>query len=273
MSVFGISSDPSSMQSLRDYTKTNHVMSNNFERVSSGLRINKSVDDGAGFAISNRMSSTQNDINQSKNLNVTISEGQVINGNLIEISNTATRMKSIAVETSSRAIDGQPIGMLQDEYNLLAAELEMTFKDASFEGNSIFKTNDNGEVSLNSSAFKSNTTLSLQSIPKDNSQTTTAQSDTTVENDMSSNLDTLFENIKTMREDIGGQLKQYEDSAMKLNMNEQNASPAQSRIRDADFANQTASINRNERSQQMSVSLLSNAHAGMNQMGALALLG
>jgi len=245
MSVFGISSDPSSMQRLQSSTTKNDVMSKSFERLSSGLRINKSVDDGAGFAISNRMSSTQNNINQTKNLNVKISDGQVIDRSLSIIYDTATQMKSITERTSSSAITTQEIGFLQDDYNSLAAQLEMIFKDASFNGNNIFKTNANGEVSLNSSAFKSNTTLSLQSISKDNSQTTTAQSNTTVENDISSNLDTLLENIKTMRGDIGGQLKQYEDSATNLNANEQNASPAQSRIRDADFANQTASINRN----------------------------
>lgn len=51
-----------------------------------------------------------------------------------------------------------------------------------------------------------------------------------------------------------------------------NTSAAQSRIQNTDFVNEIVSRNRNQVLQQMSTATLSQAHAGMNQTGALALL-
>ena len=64
------------------------------QRLSSGLRINSAKDDAAGLAISNRLTSQINGINQAvRNANDGLSVAQVAEGALAETSDLLQRMR------------------------------------------------------------------------------------------------------------------------------------------------------------------------------------
>ena len=72
------------------------------ERLSTGLRINSAGDDAAGLAISSRMTSQINGLNQAvRNANDAISMVQTADGALIEVTNMLQRMRELAVQGAS----------------------------------------------------------------------------------------------------------------------------------------------------------------------------
>ena len=67
-------------------TKNERAMSQSMERLSTGLRINSAADDAAGLAISSKMTSQINGLNQAvRNANDAISMIQTADGAYIEI--------------------------------------------------------------------------------------------------------------------------------------------------------------------------------------------
>ena len=59
-----INTNVASLNAQRNLNKTQNAMNTSLQRLSSGLRINSAKDDAAGLAISTRMTSQINGLNQ-----------------------------------------------------------------------------------------------------------------------------------------------------------------------------------------------------------------
>ena len=83
-------------------TRNERSMSQTMERLSTGIRINSAKDDAAGLAISSKMTSQINGLNQAvRNANDAISMIQVAEGAMKEVSNMLQRMRELAVQAIS----------------------------------------------------------------------------------------------------------------------------------------------------------------------------
>merc|ERR1711998_585649 len=80
-------------------TRNERSMSATMERLSTGLRINSAKDDAAGLAISSKMTSQINGLNQAvRNANDAISMVQVAEGAMGGMTNMLQRMRELAVQ-------------------------------------------------------------------------------------------------------------------------------------------------------------------------------
>ncbi len=84
-------------------------------------------------------------------------------------------------------------------------------------------------------------------------------------------VDSALEQVDTFRANLGASQNRFEMTIRNLDNVAENLSAARSRIRDADFAQETTSLTRNQILQQAGVSILSQANA--QAQGVLALLG
>ena len=83
-------------------TRNERTMGSTMERLSTGLRINSAKDDAAGLAISSKMTSQINGLNQAvRNANDAIGMIQVEEGAMKEASNMLQRMRELAVQAIS----------------------------------------------------------------------------------------------------------------------------------------------------------------------------
>lgn len=122
MANFSLVNNLGSQSAQSKLTSTNTKLNSTLQRLSSGLRINKSGDDAAGLAIANSFRSDISVLSQGvRNANDGISTLQIIDGGLNTISNLLDRAASLASQSASGTFTG--------DRDTLQAELGKVFNE------------------------------------------------------------------------------------------------------------------------------------------------
>lgn len=120
MSNFSLVNNVSSSAAQSKLAITNNSLNKTLQRLSSGLRINRSGDDAAGLAIANTLRSDSSVLSQGvRNANDGLSTLQIIDGGLNTISGLLDRAASLASQSAS--------GTFAGDRNTLQAELGKVF--------------------------------------------------------------------------------------------------------------------------------------------------
>src|SRR5438309_325133 len=97
--------------------------SKTIQRLTSGYRINSSSDDAAGLAVANQFRSSNAELTQGvRNANDGISQLQIMDGGLTNVSNILDRLKTLATESASNTFTGDR-ATLNNEYQALLTEV------------------------------------------------------------------------------------------------------------------------------------------------------
>ncbi|HSU59477.1 MAG TPA: flagellin, partial [Bryobacteraceae bacterium] len=112
-----------SMNAQNNLSVNNQLQSNTIQQLTSGFRINKSGDDAAGLAIANGYRDNVAELTQGvSNANDGISQLQIIDGGLSNISTILDRMKTLATQSASGTFTGSR-ATLDQEYQQLMSEI------------------------------------------------------------------------------------------------------------------------------------------------------
>ncbi|MGL4367424.1 MAG: flagellin [Brevinemataceae bacterium] len=105
------------------------------EKLSSGLRINRSADDASGLAVSEKMRTQIKGLNRA-NMNVQdgISFIQTTEGYLAETTNILQRMREMAIQSSNGIYTDEDRQYIQVEVSQMIAELDRIASQAQFNG-------------------------------------------------------------------------------------------------------------------------------------------
>src|SRR5215813_12751417 len=99
-------------------------LTNALSQLSSGLRINTSADDAAGFAIAQGMTSQINGLTQAaRNANDGVSLTQTASGAMTEITNDLQTMRDLAVESLNATNSVNDRADLNAQFQQLAADI------------------------------------------------------------------------------------------------------------------------------------------------------
>lgn len=110
-----------------------NLMSQSMERLSSGLKINKSADDSAGMAIGAKMRSQIKGLNRAnQNASDGVSVAQTAEGALSEVHSMLQRMRELAVQGANDTYNDEDRAALQKEVSALQEEIERIAKDTEF---------------------------------------------------------------------------------------------------------------------------------------------
>src|SRR3954465_14375976 len=97
-----INTNVMSLNAQRNLTTSGNQLQTSIQRLSSGLRINSAKDDAAGLAISNRMTSQINGMDQAtRNANDGVAMAQTADGALSSSSDILQRIRQLAVQSSN----------------------------------------------------------------------------------------------------------------------------------------------------------------------------
>jgi len=128
-----INTNVASLNAQRNLNASQSDANTALQRLSSGLRINSAKDDAAGLAISNRLTSQINGINQAiRNAGDGISVAQVAEGALSETSNILQRMRELAVQSANASNSSADRSALQSEISQLSAEVTRIASNTAF---------------------------------------------------------------------------------------------------------------------------------------------
>lgn len=304
MSLF-VNTNVSSLNAQRQLLSSGQELDTAFKRLSSGLRINSASDDAAGMQISNRLTGQIEGLNQGiRNANDGISLAQTAEGALDEMTTMYQRMRTLASQAANGSNTDSDRAALQLEMRELGSEINRIATDTSFGGTNLldgtFKSEfqvganagqvismtmtsvtsfDGSAVSLTS--FKM---CDLATVASDIAGTVAGQAATSFANltamsftsvdkaqSLLAGVDAMIGAIDAKRAQLGALQNRFQSTIRNQSNVVENLSSARSRIRDADFATETARLTKAQILQQASTSVLSQAN--QRPQSALSLLG
>src|SRR5665213_3071082 len=133
-----INTNLEAMDAQRNPNNTQMKLSQSMERLSSGLRINSAADDVAGYAISQRLQSQVNGLNQAaQNSQDAISLAQTAQGSLNDVTQMLQRVRELAVQYANGTTSTTDQEAIKSEVNQLVSEMERVGETTKFNGVSL----------------------------------------------------------------------------------------------------------------------------------------
>jgi len=287
-----IKTNVSSITAQRQLNQNVASLNNNMAKLSSGYRINKSADDAAGLAISESLRAQIKSLNQARrNASDGISLIQTAEGAFNEIGNIMTRLRELGVQSSSDTLGVKERSYLNKEYTELVDEIDRIANVTVFNGTRLLKGNTTDNRDLESldlhigtgSGEQTNTdvlridigVLKLDSeilgLGKENEiGPTFGEDNMPARQEIANKLTTIDEaltKIAGQRASLGAAQSRLQKAIGNLSISVENLTAANSRIRDVDFANETANMTNNKILTQAGTAVLTQA----NQAPELAL--
>ncbi|MFL6719314.1 MAG: flagellin [Burkholderiaceae bacterium] len=140
-----INTNTSSLNAQRNLNSSASGLATSLQRLSSGLRINSAKDDAAGLAISQRMTSQINGLNQAaRNANDGISLSQTAEGALGSIGDSLQRMRDLSVQAANGTLSDSDRKGVQSEINQLKSEVNRVASQTSFNGTKLLDGSSGG---------------------------------------------------------------------------------------------------------------------------------
>jgi flagellin len=257
-----------SMTAQSNLNNTQQSLATSVQRLSSGLRINSAMDDPAGLAIAQRMGSQVSGMQVAvRNSNDAISLSQVADGTLGTVSNMLQQMRDLAVQASNGTNGSSDLVNLQTEFNSLATEINRELSQTTFNGKNILGS----QAGTTSYQVGANQGESIQLVTNNmasNSSVTTVTLNTTsiaaggsTASAMITSIDSALTAINTERANYGADETEFQGVITNLQTGVTNQSSAESRVRDADYAQETANLTRAQILQQAGTAMLAQANA------------
>ena len=274
-------------------TRNERTMGTTMERLSTGIRINSAKDDAAGLAISSKMTSQINGLNQAvRNANDAISMIQVAEGAMKGITDMMQRMRELAVQSISDSNTSSDRTALDAEFEQLKAEVLRISDHTQWNGTALL----DGSIGTSGVVTFQIGANAGQTVQVTFADMGTADNDVTLgklDNDGDNDDDVHFAaldigdsaanaaaalyalsdgigNVDSARASLGASMSRLEYAADNLTNVSQNSAAARSRILDADYAAETTELARTQIIQQAGTAML--AQANQSQQAVLALL-
>lgn len=275
MALF-VNTNVSALNAQRQLINSGKTLDTAFQRLSSGFRINSAADDAAGLQISNRLTNQIQGLDQAiRNANDGISLAQVAEGAMDEITTALQRIRVLAVQSQNGINSSADRVALQKEVSALKAEISRVATTTQFGGvklldgkySSTFLVGANAGQTISVNISRSGGGFGTSGLGLSNlsiSSLIGASAALTA-------LDSAITIIDSKRADLGAIQNRFQSTIRNLSNIVENVSAARSRIRDTDFAKETAELTRAQILQQASTTILSQAN--QRPQSALSLLG
>lgn len=271
-----IKTNVDSLTSQRRLSENSRELSSSLEKLSSGQRINRSADDAAGLAVSERIRARVRSLDVAKrNASDGISYIQVAEGGLNEVTNIMVRMRELASQAASDTVGDRERSFLDSEFQQLRQEAKRIVDSTEFNGTKVLSAEDGPEeirifvgASNRGNDIEGNApdidpdsdpdilTISqrdLESLTEELEKVTVDELDIQTEegegaqdlgpdgtNDLFNKLDSALNTVAQYRATLGAVQSRLGSTITNIEISAENLSAAQSRIRDVDYAQETA---------------------------------
>jgi len=270
-----INTNVASAFSQKHLSRSQERLAGNFQKLSSGLRITKAADDAGGLGVSEVLRAQIRSLGAAvRNTNDGISMVQTAESSLSEIGDALSRMRELAVQSTSGVLQAGERAYLATEFTALSTEINRIANVTEFNG--LFLSNA-ATASVDVQVGVKGATLNDQIRVTLKSGLTTALginaavlTNTTTSLAAIGLMDAAIDTNNTNRASYGASQNSLSSALHQLEGYTENLVAAESRIRDVDFASETADMTRNSIFQQAGVAVL--AQANVSPQVALQLL-
>jgi len=300
-----IRTNVASLNAQRRLGQTTESLGNSMNKLASGQRINKAADDAAGLAISENLRADVRSLNQARrNASDGVSLVQTAEGGLEETTNMLVRLRELSVQSASDTVGSTERGFLNQEFQALKSEIDRIANSTEFNGTRLLTgstelagdlASDKSyplEIQVSQDYYTGSDSLDaenpvniirvdLQNLNAFSSGENSLNLDQSVAGDDISQgidgkkgaqlsigrLDDALDKINGYRSYLGSIQNRLGSTINNLGVQTENLDTARSRIRDTDFAAETAQFTQTKILQQAGTSTLAQA----NQQPQIAL--
>jgi len=280
--AISIGSNITSLQAQRRLDQTGTKLSQSFNKLSSGYRINRGADDSAGLAIAESLKAQSRIAGQAiRNTNDGISTIAIADGALGEVANILSRLAELASQAANGTLSTSQRSVVSNEFVALSSEIERIAQVTEFNGikllsgtNSVTIQVGTGSTAASQIGYQ-NQLATLQGIGLGNTGGALVYSINGTNNDSAATaarlaLDAVYAAIYSVgasRGVLGGIESRLSTAIANLGVARENLVAAESRIRDVDVAEEAANLTRLNILQSAGTAVLAQA----NQLPSLAL--
>ena len=298
-----VNNNVAALNAYRNLTVSEGQMSKSLEKLSSGFRINRAADDAAGLSISEGLRSQVGGLRvASRNAQDGVSVVQTAEGALTEVTSMLQRMRDLAVQASNSGANGgaasDSVKAANSEVNQLKQAITQIASTTQFNGKQLLD-GANSPLSFQVGANAGETlSVTLKNVKADNLGTTDAsgalvagQSIANIDftkgtapaaagpppvaatvgaSDSIKVIDDAIKTVSSFRGDLGAAQNRLEHTISNLSVTAENLSASESRIRDADMAQEMLGFTRSQILSQAGTAML--AQANQSSQGVLSLL-
>jgi flagellin len=261
--MLSIQTNVNSMNAQENLRTTNLFQGRTIARLTSGYRINESGDDAAGLAIANKYRSDVSELVQGvRNANDGLSTLQIIDGGLNNISKILDRLKTLATQSASDSFTGAR-ATLDAEYTSLITEINRQADNIKLGATNSYAADISVYIGGGSSAANAAVTVALGTEKVDATTLTIAANILT-----KASADTALTQVNAAVAALGvvqgivGTGENQLAYGISLAQSQITSfSAAESRIRDADVAQEAANLTKAQVLQQASLAALAQANS------------
>lgn len=272
-----------SLSAQRQLAMSTKAQGETMEKLASGQRINKSADDAAGLAISEQMRANIRSLGQAKrNANDGVSLIQTAEGSMNEISNILIRMRELTTQAASDTVSNVERAYTNREYSKLVDEIDRISATTEFNGVKVLDggvssglenmmihvgAGDGSEENTDTITFETELVkldsgvLNLGNGEEIGPIEPGGDFDRSNIVEKLDILDNAISMVADKRALLGSQQSRLSKTINNLGVAIENQSVAQSRIRDADFAAETAELTQVGIRQQAGAAVLRQANS------------
>ena len=261
----------------------NNAVANKLEKLSSGQRINKAADDAAGLAISEKMrTQILGTMAASRNTQDAVSLIQVAEGGLQSLQGMFQRARELAVQSANGTNDDNvDRPAIQGEFANIVAEVDDTANTTQFNGMNVLDgsgspvtiqagPNSEDTVDINIGNMSAGALLGFEG-DEYNAANDANLSSAAAASSAIGTIDNAINDISMQRAELGAQQNRLEFRMQALDIQAENVSAANSRIRDTDMAKMMSELTAKNILQQASNAMLAQANARpQNILGMLS---
>ena len=273
MIIVRINNNTNALNTQRQLGINNNAVANKLEKLSSGKRINKAADDAAGLAISEKMrTQILGTMAASRNTQDAVSLIQVAEGGLQSIQGMLQRARELAVQsangTNDDNVDRQA---LQGEFANIVNEIDDTAGTTQFNGMNVLDGTNNpvtiqagpnsgDTVDIEIGAMNAGQLLGFEG-EEYNAGTDANLATTAAASNALGTIDNAVNDISLQRAELGAMQNRLEFRMQALDIQAENATAANSRVRDTDMAKMMSELTAKNILQKASTAMLAQANA------------
>ena len=271
------------LSAQRNLEASSNRLNTSYQRLSSGLRINRAADDAAGLAIAENLKAGASTATVAmRNANDGISVITIADQAVGQIANVLNRMAELAEQSSNGVVDNTQRSALQNEFTALSSEIERIAVTTKFNGLALldgqkditFQVGFDGASTSQLTYGSVDVRLAGMGLAQTGSSSSTFSIVGNTEGDAQisarSALDAIqlaLTSVNQKRGTLGALESRLEVTINNLQVARENFKAAESRIRDVDVATEAAELTRLNILQQAGAAVLAQA----NQVPQLAL--
>ena len=242
-----INTNTTSLAAQRTLGVNNAKQAKSLGKLSSGTRIVRSADDAAGLAISEKLKAQVRGQNQAeRNANDGISLIQTAEGGLSEVGNILIRMRELSVQSASDTVGDSERSFTDLEYQNLKQEIERISQVTEFNGKKLLDGQGESydfQIGINNDDFQDRIKFDTEKLGAGIAQLGVDELEVSSKvgaQDALASLDQAIQKVSGQRAELGAKQNRLQSTVQNLQVSSENLNAANSRIRDTDYAAETA---------------------------------